>query len=278
MSAKPTKLPEWASNGTNIIEPSAGKKAAGHLSGEQPIPQYENWRENNVYQWVEYLNDLTRGIVWEEHWRTSGVNSASGSTNLPEGWTSVVVNSSQGALTDPSSTFEQRGILITLPGAAGTPAYTLTPNYVHYINDNTRLTWECSVRTPSTLTNTDYDIGLQYDHSAAGNYFCKFSVVGGTGSWRCKSIGATTVDSSSGVAVAASTTHKLRMELEGGTYTGTAGQFQVQFYIDDVLVATNTLTTPGADKIRPYFYSINHDTLGDTGLLVGRVRMVINDD
>ena len=280
MSAKPTKLPEFASDGTQVIEPPAGLKATGWLSGSQANPGYWNWVANNTYQWVEYLNDLTRGTVWEEHWRTSGANNASGSTNLPEGWTSVVVNSSQGKLTDPSSTFPYRSIELFLPSAAGIASYTLTPNYVHYVSDATRLTWECPIRTSSSFTGApNYDIGLQFSHSGAGDYFCRFSAVAGAGNWRCKSIGSTTIDTDSGIAVAISTTHTLRMELEGGTYTGTPGQFQVQFYIDDVLVATNTFTTPGADEIRPYFKSANTVSgNGDDGLLVGRVRMVITDN
>lgn len=56
MSAKPTKLPEWASSGTHIIEPSAGKKSDGHLSGEQPVPDYVNWVLNTNYQWAQYVN------------------------------------------------------------------------------------------------------------------------------------------------------------------------------------------------------------------------------
>ena len=279
MSAKPTKLPIWATNAGATTEPPADQKATGFGSGEQPSPLRTNWLFNTNYQWVEYLNDLTRGTVWEEHWRTSGINNTSGSTNLPEGWTSVVVNSGQGKLTDPTSSFPYRSIEFFLPGAAAITSYTLTPNYVHYVSDSTRLTWECPIRTSSSFTGApSYDIGLQFSHSGAGDYFCRFSSVAGAGNWRCKSIGSTTIDNDSGVAVAVSTTHTLRMELEGGTYTGTAGQFQVQYYIDDVLVATNTFTTPGADAIRPYIKSINTVSgLGDDGLFVGRVRMVIND-
>lgn len=62
---KPTEYPEWASDGTQIIEPSAGKKANGHLSGEQAIPQYENWRANNVYKWIQYLDGYNTGPVWQ---------------------------------------------------------------------------------------------------------------------------------------------------------------------------------------------------------------------
>ena len=56
MITKPTELPEWASSGVNVVEPSANTKSDGHLSGKQPIPQYENWRARNVYQWLQYLS------------------------------------------------------------------------------------------------------------------------------------------------------------------------------------------------------------------------------
>ena len=56
--SKPTNLPNWATDGTEIIEPSAAKKAKGHISGEQPIPQYVNWVLNLIYLWIVWLNGL----------------------------------------------------------------------------------------------------------------------------------------------------------------------------------------------------------------------------
>lgn len=55
---RPAKLPEWASSLANVLEPSAGKKAAGWLNGEQPPAGYFNWIASTVYSWLLWLGGI----------------------------------------------------------------------------------------------------------------------------------------------------------------------------------------------------------------------------
>lgn len=59
MSAKPSEQPEWASAppGGAIVEPLAGKKAAGWAEAEKPPSEYLNWLFNTIYQWTTYVGD-----------------------------------------------------------------------------------------------------------------------------------------------------------------------------------------------------------------------------
>jgi hypothetical protein len=65
--AKPSKLPEWASNPTDpapavaITEPSSPVKAQGYIA-EKPTFGVLNWLLNLIYQWIDYIND-TLGLA-----------------------------------------------------------------------------------------------------------------------------------------------------------------------------------------------------------------------
>lgn len=58
MTTKPSKYPEWSSDGAHTIEPPAGLKSTGWLSGQMAVPGYWNWVANNTYQWVQYFDGL----------------------------------------------------------------------------------------------------------------------------------------------------------------------------------------------------------------------------
>ncbi len=57
MSVKPGTLPRWANVGGSIVVPPAGVLDVGHLPNQAPLPVYENWYKNLVFQWCEYLSD-----------------------------------------------------------------------------------------------------------------------------------------------------------------------------------------------------------------------------
>jgi hypothetical protein len=58
MSTKPSSLPIWATDGgAQITEPNLGKKQDGHVGGEPLAADYQNWWQNLVYLWAEYLSD-----------------------------------------------------------------------------------------------------------------------------------------------------------------------------------------------------------------------------
>lgn len=57
MATKPSSVPTWATFGADIAEPTTGRKELGHVHGESPTAQEENWFKNLVYQWAAYLRD-----------------------------------------------------------------------------------------------------------------------------------------------------------------------------------------------------------------------------
>lgn len=65
MATKPTSLPEWNSGGANRTTPPGGKLVLGYQFGEEPSSAYDNWWQNLVYTWVQYLNDaaFTTAVV-----------------------------------------------------------------------------------------------------------------------------------------------------------------------------------------------------------------------
>lgn len=64
---KPSTLPRWATDGAaQIVEPTSGKKDIGHVPGERPPAQYENWFKNSTWEWLDYVDqqlEATRTIV-----------------------------------------------------------------------------------------------------------------------------------------------------------------------------------------------------------------------
>lgn len=54
----PTKHPDWATDGTNVVEPPAGKVAAGWVPNEQPPSGWFNWWQGIVGQWTRWLESL----------------------------------------------------------------------------------------------------------------------------------------------------------------------------------------------------------------------------
>lgn len=62
---KPTQLPEWATSGTNVVEPTAGMKSAGFVAEQKPPAQYVNWLFKLLYDWTVWLNGLTNeALSW----------------------------------------------------------------------------------------------------------------------------------------------------------------------------------------------------------------------
>lgn len=56
MAVKPSTLPVWNSGAANRVTPSGGKQAQGFTLNEQPSSSFQNWYQNLVYQWCQYLD------------------------------------------------------------------------------------------------------------------------------------------------------------------------------------------------------------------------------
>jgi hypothetical protein len=54
--AKPSTIPQWDSNQTNVATPPAGKKTDGWTNGETGDSSWMNWFMYWVYQWIVWLD------------------------------------------------------------------------------------------------------------------------------------------------------------------------------------------------------------------------------
>ena len=106
--AKPTNLPRWADTvPANRVEPTSGKKDVGWVPGEKPPAQYKNWLLYTIYQWCEWLNDITnQALIWAaNHSFNEGASFSRTSAN-----TNAVTATGNGT---------GRGIISTGGGASG---------------------------------------------------------------------------------------------------------------------------------------------------------------
>jgi len=54
---KPTEAMHWADTSTNITEPLEAKKNEGWVLLEAPASSWENWNQNNIGQWLQWINE-----------------------------------------------------------------------------------------------------------------------------------------------------------------------------------------------------------------------------
>lgn len=141
MATKPTTLPRWAEtaagvkNTSEIVEPSSGKKDIGWEDGELPPHETFNWWQNNVYDWVEYLDD---GDLSGNHTITgtldvtgavglSALLTAGGGITVPSPQVLTATNPVLKYTTDQSLPLNVFGGVLTV-GTAAAPGVTATGN------------------------------------------------------------------------------------------------------------------------------------------------------
>lgn len=210
---------------------------------------------------------------YEEHWKIAG-------TGAQSGWTYTVATAGTATSNDPTATFRQR-FLTLLAGAGVTNAITCNTEYLGFMDNDSEIVFECTVQTGAiSSTSDDFRIGLQFAGNG-GNDFAFFNYANGTANWQAMVLvnnsfaGGGKIDS--GVAVAANTLYRFRVECLGSNNTSqAAGTFQYKFYINGTLVATRNQSTLVTNKWRPYLRATN--LLGTTmdPFNVGRIRTCFN--
>lgn len=312
MTAKPGSLPRWASTGSaDIVEPASAKKDIGWISGERPPAEFLNWILNTNYLWADFVDEFftsagtAEGPVslrtpaesttlplaqwrdwegglrshidhngyrmgqvqeWWEHWRTTGATA-------PDGWTST----GGGTLNvrDPKSGFPFRHAELECSAAE---TKDLIPNYVHYLSSSSLYVqeWEFETGTIDTGDSADIRTGVQHGHGGANDWFIYFFNDNDVSvNWRARVVNAAPTDVDTGVACNANTVYRFRIEILG-TNMHSGGNFRFRFYINGVLVSTQTIATPGADVIRPYHRLESHGGAGTYLVNVGPHRIVFN--
>jgi hypothetical protein len=108
----PTKYPDWATDGTNNLEPPTAKTAEGWVAGEEPPASWFNWWKNLVGQWTRWLDTTVNDLVGR-------MGAAEADLNTLEGEHDALA--SDAALKSAANTFTQPQA-IARDNADGSPA------------------------------------------------------------------------------------------------------------------------------------------------------------
>lgn len=60
---QPSKLPRWSTDSGTTTEPTEAEKDDGFVAGQKPPAQYHNWLFNTIYQWCDYLKNITSEVL-----------------------------------------------------------------------------------------------------------------------------------------------------------------------------------------------------------------------
>jgi hypothetical protein len=264
----------WLTGQTQSVFAGIQQRAVAVEATLTPIVQYQDW-SSRIRSTVDHLG-FRQGQVteFEEFWRTTG-------TTMPVGWTATLATSGAATITDPASTFPQRHNALSVIGSAGS-SVILTHEFLGFLDDNRVVTFEQTVLVPNipaagVRANT-LEIGFQFSHSGANDYYVIFRVNTSSANWRALTIGSSTNDDDTSYAINLNAIARLKIEIAGSGLTGqSAGTFTARFFVDGVLRTTRTFTTPGADKFRPYAkHSTTGAAIGTGSFLLGRPRICFN--
>lgn len=337
MAAKPTSLPEWATDETNNDEPSAGQKATGWTPGQDGVSDWDNWYKKLVFDWTAYLNDgalegdhsidlnltvggtTTTGVLvtqfggtvpqvhvkipdgasiertrytidhlgfpigewseWVEDWRDGdGITP-------PVAWTvggAGVVTFGGPSELGPGADTVLRTRVARLRCTNALDQADLIGPYIATITDDNAFVIEGQVRTDLGAIDVGDALrmtwGIRHRHAGADDWFVTFFNDNDVdGSWQAQIIGnAGTVNFDTGVAVAANTVYRFRIEIIGDSLHAGA-DFLIRWFINGQLEHSTTTNDIDVDDIGPYM-STNCPTneAGDYDFYVGRVKCAWN--
>lgn len=159
----------------------------------------------------------------------------------------------------------------------------VTEQYECFLNADVAYVQEWMMRTGTIAGGANirtFALGVQSNNAAAENRFIYFFNQNTTTNWQLRVVGSATTDNDTGVAIAANTTYRMRLEILGANVsTAGASSFRIRGYINGVkVVDVIDATFPVADMIRPYFHA-GCTAAGATaayGYNVGRVRRAWN--
>lgn len=204
----------------------------------------------------------------------------------PEGWTWTPTNNGpsgcQRSYVDPDANINQRSLKLAGQGTGAQSGVFTAEAYEVFMNADVAYAQEWILRTGtiSDANNTRlFAIGIQNNNGGAGNRFIYFYNQNTTANWQLRVVGSSTADNDTGVAIAANTTYRMRIEILGANVsTAGGGNFRVRGYINGAKVVDVVSTTlPAADMIRPYFVAgVTGTSVGAYDYRIGRVRRAWN--
>lgn len=203
----------------------------------------------------------------------------------PEGWLWVPSNngasSCQRNYVDPNANINQRGLKLIGQGSGAQVGHMVTEAYECFMNADVAFVQEWILRT-GTITDASntrlFFVGVQNNNGGSGNRDVGFFNQNTTANWQIRVTGSSTTDTDTGVAIAANTTYRMRLEILGSNVSSaTAGSFRIRGFINGTKVVDVTnANLPTADMIRPFIKSDTTATGGPYDFTIGRLRRCWN--
>jgi len=185
---------------------------------------------------------------------------------------------------DPASGFPQRGVKLvsTAVSATGGASQLVPTAYETRMDADLAYAMEFTIKT-GTITDGSahriFQIGVQNNNGGSANRFVWLYSDNTFANWQLRVVGSSTTDTDTGVAIAATTVYRCKLEIYGAnTSSAGASNYRIRLYINGALVANVTnANLPAGDMIRPYLKAaINGTTGGPYDVTIGRVRRVWN--
>lgn len=201
-------------------------------------------------------------------------------------WTQATANASSSTPGDslvpaePSATINQRGVQLIGVADGISGSSVLTPQWETFFDKNCAYVLETMVAT-GTITDASahrlFMVGVQNNNGGAADRFVTLYNDNTFANWQLQVVGTSTVNTDTGVAIAANTAYRLRLEMFGSA-VNSSGNVKIRLFINGAKVAEVTSATlPAADKIRPFLRAATNGTTGGPyDITIGRLRRVWN--
>lgn len=258
----------FTSGGSAVGEATLASSAEATTA---PVMSFSDYKAKSR-QHIDHLGYLGGQVTnWYEQWRTTG-------TTEPALWT--YGGTQTRAYSDPDANMPYRNVAMTLAASASVTVF-LDSAPVAYIDNDRAYVAELDVRTGSsnwTGTNIlQFKWMVQFSHSAAWDQYVALQLnPNNQANVTANTVGMATgnTQTASAVAVAVSTTYRLRMEIIGSNCSSqAAGTYTARFYVNGALIATHTFTiTQNTDKIRHEIGLSNGGTALAGSVQVGPIR------
>jgi len=209
----------------------------------------------------------------------------------PAGWsasykaanTSSAATGDAIAYVDPDANVNHRTVKLTgkvVDSVQG--AMELFGPWEAFMNADLAYAAEFMIRTGTISDGSNarqFALGIQNNNAGGLNRFVYLFNQNTTANWQLRVVGSSTTDTDTGVAIAANTTYRVRIEILGANVSSAgANTFRIRCFINGTLVANVTdATLPTADMIRPYLKAGTSGTAGGPyDVRVGRMRRAFN--
>lgn len=253
MATRPTRYPDWATGGgAVVVQPTAAKILAGWVNQEKPPAGFLNDQQNLNAKWERWLNERrTIAATWG-----ATIPAIGGGSPVHMGEFGLTWTGTAPTLTDASAAY----------GSAFS-VWTMTNNAeFNQLATDTRMVFPsasyCGVLVAdAALSNVganDVTAQISIQNLTGANFGgAMFKKASTDTNWQCvTNDGAASTTTDSGVPPVANTFQRFEIRAYGVT--------RVEFYIDNVIVATNTTHINTTLAMLPSVYSVSTNNTAHT--------------